>query len=165
MKTGELTNAFKGYLQEIARTTAKEAAEIITDELQERGPYWTGQFSEAWVARPGDVVIPNNQGPELTKREQFQGWEDGSLPFNRRKTDVPIPEPQTDKRGARITIGNQTTCRDMAMDLMPGRTPKPGNTAPQDWFIGYVQGGGMRYSLRKAVDRAARDPKIRNYEG
>ena len=39
------------------------------------------------------------------------------------------------------------------MDLLPGRVePGKRNTAKQDWFLTYVQGGGINQALRRATN-------------
>ena len=71
---------------------------------------------------------------------------------------VDIPQGFT-----QFTIGNRAKYRDYAMDLLiPGRfeTDK-NNTADQDWYIRYVQGGGMKQALERAPASPANPPRSR----
>ena len=64
-----------------------------------------------------------------------------------------------------MTIGNVMEYRNIALDLIPGRTPKNGNTAPQDWYVGYAQGTGLKNALKRATLKAANDPKVKGFKG
>jgi len=56
--------------------------------------------------------------------------------------------------------------RDIALDLIPGRFEvDKNNTAEQDWFLRYVQGGGLRTALKEATGQASRDPQLRGNKG
>ena len=60
--------------------------------------------------------------------------------------------------------------RDIAKDLIPDATgvfrgDKPGRTAPKDWYVRYIQGGGLAQTLALATNRVSKDPKIKNYKG
>ena len=157
MARNQLSKDFERYLREVSRVTAKKAAYKITRQLKQIGPTWTGQFEESWVIKPGDVNIPATDPPILDKQEKLQGWADGSLPVTPRVTPFDVPEPQTDKEGSRLTIGNTAEYRDIAMDLVPGRTPKPGNTARADWFLIYVMGRVVEREIASAVREAERE--------
>ena len=53
----------------------------------------------------------------------------------------------------------------IALELVPGRTPKAGNTADQDWFLNYVQGAVMVKALERATGIASRSPKVLGCKG
>lgn len=162
----KLSKSFERYLREVATVTCEKAAEEVTTDLKEKGPYWTGQFEESWVLRPGDVSIPGNDADILSKREKLQGWEDGSLPLTRRVSDFNVPEPSFDGKAAKITIGNTSAYRGIATDLLPGRYENgKRNTAPRDWFVSYLQGGAAGQALRRATSEAANDPRIKGFKG
>ena len=161
MARNQLSKDFERYLREVSRVTAKKAAEKITLELKEIGPYWTGQFEESWVVRPGDVNIPATDPPILDKQEKLDGWANGTLPLPKRVTPFTVPEPQTDKAGSRLTIGNTAEYRDISQDLLPGRTPKAGNTAAQDWFLAYVMARLIDVEIQAALREAERE--LRNF--
>jgi hypothetical protein len=56
--------------------------------------------------------------------------------------------------------------RNIAMDLVPGRFDKAKrNTAPQDWYILYVEGGLLRKRLEQSTNRVANLPKIKGFNG
>jgi hypothetical protein len=54
--------------------------------------------------------------------------------------------------------------RDIAMDLVPGRIQGGGReTAEQDWYRTYVEGGNLRLTLQQTTNRVANDPKIKGF--
>lgn len=148
------------YVQEIGRTVAFKAAENITEDLKTLGPYYSGEFEEGWIVKSGSVSIPANKSTSFTVREKWQGWEDGSFPFPRRITPVDIPRQSLGDHYI-YTIGNEMDYRLYAMDLLPGRTPKPGNTAPQDWFVTYFKGSGLRNAIQKSTIEAKNDSAVK----
>ena len=112
---------------------------------------------------PGDKKIPANKPSSFTKREKLEAWETGELPFKRRTTSVDIPTGTKT-----MTIGNVMEYRNIALDLEPGRTPKDGNTAPQDWYVQYTQGGDMAKALERATGIASKKPaseRLQRQEG
>ena len=49
---------------------------------------------------------------------------------------------------------------------MPGRFDSDkNNTAPKDWYIRYVQGGGMKKALERATGIASKSPKVKGFNG
>lgn len=153
-------DGFRDWLQTISEKTASAAADEIVTDLKTEGPYYTGEFEEAWRVLPEDTPVTPNKPSSLTTRERWQAFEDGSLPFNRRITDTEVPQGYST-----LTIGNEMQYRAIAMDLMPGRTPKDGNTAPQDWFVRYLQGTGLSAAVARGIARAARDAAVKNFKG
>ena len=54
--------------------------------------------------------------------------------------------------------------RNIALDLVPGRyEPGRQNTAPKDWYAGYIHGGGLAKALKRATGKASNDPKIKGF--
>ena len=52
------------------------------------------------------------------------------------------------------------------MDLLPGRfEPGRANTADNDWFIKYAQGGGLTKALERATGIASKSPKVKGFNG
>lgn len=154
-------NGLRTYIDAVSRATSAKAAETIVYDLKRIGPYYSGEFEEAWVVKPGDQRINASKPSSLTQEER----RDESLPFPKRVTPVDIP---TLPKGAKseYSIGNEMEYRNVAMDLVPGRwgTGKR-NTAEKDWFIKYVQGGGLKNALKEATGKTASDPKIKGYRG
>ena len=152
---------FRTWIDIVEKTVAAEAAERIVTDLKKAGPYYTGEFEENWVVEPGDKRIPATKESALTQAEKWQGFKDGSFPLARRVTPVNVPEGFT-----QYSIGNRMAYRDVAMDLKPGRfEPGKNNTAPQDWYVSYAQGGGLQNALKAATGKAAKDPKIKGFNG
>ena len=152
---------FRKWLDNVSEETARAGAKEIVTDLKQAGPYWSGHFEESWEVRGGDVRIPADSEHPLSARDSWQGWSDGNLPLNRRITPVDIPQGFT-----QFTIGNRAKYRDVAMDLLPGRfeTDK-NNTADKDWYIRYVQGGGMKKALERATGIASKSPKVKGFNG
>ena len=151
---------FRQWLKNVSEETAAAGAKEIVTDLKKEGPYWTGEFEEAWVVLPGDKRVPADKQSALTKREKLDGWESGEFPLGRRITDTPIPQGVTT-----LTIGNRMKYRNIAMDLEPGRTPKTGNTAEPDWFVKYAQGQGLKSALERATLEAANTPRVKGFRG
>ena len=158
-RTGFKLPGLRTWVDNIKNEVSREAAEQIVLDLKEIGPYWTGTFEKSWVVRPGDVrITASTPAPERT-------------PFarQRRITPIKVAAPKG-RKSVFFTIGNTTQYRDIALDLVPGRVkalgPAGGNeTAPQDWFRTYVEGGNLRLTLQQVTKRTAQDPKIRGFKG
>ena len=154
-RTGFKLPGLRTWVNNIKNEVSREAAEQIVLDLKEIGPYWTGTFEESWVVRPGDVRIPAfTPAPKRTAFAQ-----------RRRVTPIKVAEPKG-RKSVFFTIGNTTEYRNVALDLLPGRIKAGGNeTAPQDWFRTYVEGGNLRLTLQQVTKRVAQDPKIRGFKG
>ena len=139
---------FREFLEVASKEIASTAAREITNDLKQRGPYWSGHFEEQWEVKPGNVSIPADSEHPFSPRERWQAHDDNTMPLPRRTTPVQIPQ-----NADQLTIGNRAAYRDIAMDLLPGRVePGKRNTAKQDWFLTYVQGGGINQALRRATN-------------
>ena len=134
---------FKGaaeFIDKAAREIVTEAAGEIVNELKEAGPYYSGDFERGWRVLPGDTPVPAN-----LERPLFP------TPQQRTVSRTPIPSLRPGARAA-MTIGNRMEYREIAMDLIPGRVEEgKNNTAPQDWFTTYLQGGKMENTIRRAI--------------
>lgn len=152
------------YIDQVSRVTSAKGAEEIVMDLKKKGPYFSGEFEENWVVVTGDRRIPADKKSSLTQAEKWQSWESGELPFSRRVTPVDIP---TLSKGQppEYTIGNRMEYRNIALDLVPGRfSPGRNNTAPKDWYISYIQGGGLQNALRRATGKASDDPRVKGFK-
>ena len=146
---------FKTWVDNIKNEVSQQAAEQIVLDLKEIGPYWTGDFEEAWVVKAGSTSISANRRGVPTRPKE---------PYQRQITPVSVP-PAQGRKNVEYTIGNEMVYRNVAMDLEPGRIKVGGNeTAEQDWYRTYVEGGNLRLTLQQATDRAAKDPKIRGFK-
>ena len=148
---------FSEYLEEITQVTAKEAATRIVGELRFLGPWYSGEFAKNWVVRIGDKRIPAT----VTAPEIFQRTPRQVLPA----PVIPSLRGTGSKKNVGYTIGNMTVYRNVALDLVPGRTEKARQlSAPQDWYRTYIEGGSMRNTLAAAVGAAAQNPRVKGFK-
>lgn len=150
---------FRTWVDNIKNEVSKEAAEEIVRDLQVSGPYWSGEFADAWVIKSGRTRVGANRKPSGSRR---------STPASFDPKPVAAPAP-SGRKSVEYTIGNEMAYRDIAMDLDPERVRwkggQPPNTAPKDWYRTYVEAGELRGTLEKATKRAAENPKIRGFSG
>ena len=156
-RTGFRIPGLRTWVDNIKNEVSKEAAEQIVQDLQILGPYWTGTFANSWVIRSGDVRI-NATTPQSGRRV--------ITPDARSYKPVIAPEPKG-RGNIYYTIGNTTDYRDIALDLDPRnvrwRGAEPPNTAPQDWYRGYLESGNLRETLKQVTGRVAQYGKIRGF--
>ena len=167
---GEVTK----WLGKVSQEVAREAAYEVVTDLKIYGPYWTGAFESAWVVKPGLKPIPATKGRTdqqkrlaeiLATESRIDDYKTNeAAPNNRRLSEIKIPRLAGTGK-ATYSIGNEMWYRDIALDLKPGRTSKKNNTAPEDWYATYIQGGKLRAALERATVKVSNDPKIRNYTG
>ena len=151
------------------------AAEKVVSELQERGPAWTGRFSNSWqIASESRVVSGSgNEGrPQKISAPLLTGRE---LLF----------KPQIKYSISNFATGPQGPYARKAMDLEEGVFLNPGTpplkpadrgtrtsgirgqlvvsgegsnrrTAPLDWFTTYVQGGAIDRTVRVSFEQATK---------
>ena len=154
-RTGFKIPGLRTWVDNIKNEVSQKAAEQIVLDLKEIGPYWTGTFEESWVVRPGDVRIPAS----TPARERPAFAQPRKIP------PIQVAKPKG-RKSVFFTIGNTAEYRNVALDLIPGRVKGGGNdTAPQDWFRTYVEGGNLRLTLQQVTGRVAQDPKIRGFKG
>ena len=151
------------YIDQVGKTIAAAGAEEIVTDLKKIGPYFSGEFEENWVVVAGDKRIPADKKSSLTQAEKFASWKSTVLPFARRVTPVDIPTLSKGRK-SEYTIGNRMEYRNIALVLVPGRyEPGRQNTAPKDWYAGYIHGGGLSKALKRATGKASNDPKIKGF--
>ena len=146
------------YLQEVSQVTAREAATQIVGRLIFLGPWYSGQFARNWAVKVGDTKIPATVGPSDTKiRTPRQSITPPTVPSLRGTGK---------KKVVGYTIDNRTTYRRVAMDLVPGRVANATEiSAERDWYVNFIQGGGLRDILASSVAAAAADPKVKGFKG
>lgn len=127
----------------------QRAAVDTVYELKKRGPYWSGDFQNAWDINLdiNNKVFSNRVGRSLRE-----------VPSPLPRVVTPVAEPAEDPHFRGYAIGNRMLYASYAMDIEPW----PGNpyrrqnaysTAPRDWFELYINGRGNQTTLKKAVDR------------
>ena len=154
------------WLTNISSQVAEEAVEQVVRNLKGRGPFWTGEFENGWEVRLGDVNIPaTKKRGEGRSLEQIlnEGPRPREISLLRAGVDFPNA-PKKEK--ITYTIDNEMEYRDIAKDLVTGRIKRGGNqTAPQNWYTTYIQGGSLATTLQLATGRVSADPKIKNFKG
>ena len=147
------------WVDNIKNEVSKAAAEEIVSDLQVSGPYWSGEFADAWVIKQGKTRVNATKKPSGPRR---------STPASFNPKPITAPPP-SGRKSVEYTIGNEMVYRDIALDLDPERVRwkggQPPNTAPQNWYRTYVEAGELRQTLEKATDRVAKNPKIRGFQG
>lgn len=159
-------------LDKVAATTIyngpKAAAERIVRDLQERGPAWSGKFSNSWQIQTPTATV-RGAGTPGQPRPLFAPAVSGKQ----------ITAAFFGKNKIVFTISNFASYADKATDMEPGVFFNPGTTplkpvtkgtrqknlrgmltgagnssrtAPFDWFSIYVNGG----AIDKAVEIAMR---------
>ena len=153
------------WVTNIKNTLSEEMAETIVNDLKTEGPYWTGQFEEAWRVELGNVDIPAIEEPILSFEERLAF---GPANFTE-PSEVPggIP-PAKGRKSITYSIGNITTYRDIAMDLDPDRLRigdgTRQNTADPDWYLNYMQ-NSIYGVVEEVTGRVANQTDIKNYKG
>ena len=158
------------WLNNISSEVAAEAVENIVRNLKVKGPYWTGEFQDAWVVELGDKRIPAVRKPKNPTKSLRELLAEGPRPRRitqlRRGIDFEVPSKDRLRDNIKYTIDNLMTYRDIAKDLVPGRIKGGGReTAPNKWYNNYIQGGGLATTLALATNRVSKDPKITNFRG
>ena len=147
------------WVDMIKNEISETAARDIVIDLKIKGPYWSGEFEANWVVKRGST------GVAATKQSQY-----GYFPERKERdiTDVIIP-PAKGRGNITYSISNAMRYRDVALDLLPGRLSKAGNTSyadqpAQDWYQTYAD-TQLRDRLQKSTGKVARLPKIKNFTG
>ena len=154
------------WINNIASTTAEETVERAVRQLKIRGPYWTGEFERAWKVTLGQP-IPATKEPDPSLGTQAERISNGAQPPTITPLKAGRDFPEAPKQSViKYTIGNEMTYRNVAQDLEPGRIKGGGNeTAQQDWYVKYIQTGGLATTIALAANRTSKDPKIKNFKG
>ena len=163
-RTNIRTGGMVTWVSNIKNEISEELAKQIVRDLKTEGPYWTGQFEEAWRVKKGNVDIAATEAPFLSYEERM---EYGPVPFPG-PSNVFIP-PAKGRATQTYSIGNITTYRDIAMDLEPDargifRKDKSGRTADPDWYLNYMQ-NTIYGVIQRVTNRVASQSSIKNYKG
>ena len=164
-KLGLGFGAFETYINRISSTLAEKAVEDITTQLKIRGPYWSGEFEEAWEVTDGEPIPADI--PKKDTRPLKEILADGSEPRQVTRLKAGVDFPSAPKKGLiQYNIDNRMEYRDIAKDIIPGRIKGGGNeTATQDWYENYIQGGGLATTIQLSTGKTSQDPKIKNFKG
>ena len=164
----ELRNVSTDALQAVNEACRKTAVEVMND-LGRRGPAYSGEFRDSWIAVPegkgaggsagGEYPYQLSDIPELstTRREVSRAIKftiENTQPYAGYALDLiegrfyppdkfgPIKEPvETGKRSAGLTKRGDVTAG----------TGDAKSTAELDWYVTYINGGGLQKALEKGV--------------
>ena len=149
------------------------AAEKTVADLQERGPAWTGRFSNSWQIASESRVVSGSGQPGSTQKISAPLLSGRELVF----------KPIVKYTISNFATGPQGPYALQAMDLAEGTFINPGTpplktakygtrisgirgdvpinskgpnrtTAPLNWFNDYVQGGYLDRTVRVSFDQA-----------
>ena len=146
------------YLATAKGVVLETATYEVIDDLKEKGPYWSGTFERSWVGVAGNTSIPQIVQPPPERLSE---------PATRLTTPPSVTRYQPGTSVNNYTIGNETTYRALAQDLIPGSLPRikgGGNqTAIAHWYRLYLSsdfGGTVKASVRAAL---IGDPRLRSF--
>ena len=158
------------WVENIKNEVSQETAREIVKDLQFLGPWYSGDFGKNWVVESGITSIgatrDRRPGFEfLTPNAPIPNSKPGTTQSQMPGPAGGVPRPKG-RKSINYTIGNRMKYRNIAMDLVPGRFDKAKrNTAPQDWYILYVEGGLLKTRLEQSTKRVANLPKIKGFNG
>jgi len=159
---GQLNRDVRRQIQSAARHAAVE----IMNDLAKAGPVWSGEFSNSWVAnapgvgkgRQGSYPYTIRDTPRLPDTIKAAARNPKLVIVN--TTDYAMQamdleegyfiNPGTEPLGPVVLEGKRYGR--MRADISPSEEdPTSRATAPQDWFVNYVNGGGMQKSLENGI--------------
>jgi hypothetical protein len=156
-------------IKEATITAAREAAVDIMNSLATQGPVWTGKFSSAWYAVPSGGSAGGARKSDLS---EVYRYDKRNVPTTRFKAGnlykvvngmsyaaeamdlvpfkatgrVPAPiKPEKIDTGNRPAGGRRG---DLSAKGSSNRA-----TAPLDWYLTYVNGGGLNRDLKTGASR------------
>jgi hypothetical protein len=168
-RVGKFKNVVKNFTDQEKKDLNKafrEAALKVMNDLAEISPEWDGTFKNSWVATPvnGKGVAKNGSFryklsdiPKLSiEGEQFLKATKFEISNTSRYADfamdlIPgrffIPKESPDPNGEVVGSGKRDITRDTKRgEISPG-DGKARITAPLDWYINYLNGGGLQKSI------------------
>ena len=116
-RTGFKLPGFTSWVERVKNVTAKEAAELIVEELQEDGPAWTGEFRNNWI-----IVTGTGKRIPATKESSYNKLQ-RQTPTAEPIKKITAPKVKGRAQNNGYTIGNIMRYRDIALDLDPGGRP------------------------------------------
>ena len=167
-RRNDIRNMAPDLLQAV-NTACRQAAVEVMNDLGRQGPAYSGEFRDSWVAVPVGTGASGSAGGEypyqlsdvpelsLTRREVARAVKfsiENTQPYAEYALDLiegrfyppdkfgPIKEPvQTGKRSAGLSKRGDVT----------SGTGDAKSTAELDWYITYIDGGGLQKALEKGV--------------
>ena len=155
-------------LRRKAQSAARHAAAEIMNDLAEKGPNWTGRFRDSWVAdAPGQAIGKKGSYPysitdvaklkdtvaEASKDIKLKLYNTTSYAFIAQDLKEGIFRPTKELKGTVVREGKRPIDK-KGEGIRGNIQPGEGNnrsTAELDWFLNYIDGGGLAKSLEAGV--------------
>jgi len=134
---------FRDDLEGALGMAVQRVAYDVTSELKKIGPYWTGQFEEAWIIEKGEATIL----PSILDKYKGNRPE---TPMPRKLTSTWIDQSNSGMK-TNYTIGNTMEYAKIAMDMSGNRASRPGRTAKPYWFQNFFVSPEKDAIMSKAV--------------
>lgn len=166
-------NIEAGFLAPFIIGVARSAENVVL-QLQEKGPAWSGKFSNSWeIATPSDVSTGTGasgepqrlKAPVLTVDEfKFKPEIKYYIANKAPHADVALDLVESTYRYPGFEPikvaerGNRTSGR--RGDLATNPTGPNRRTAPLDWYVTYINGGGIDKTISLYMDQALRSVKL-----
>ncbi|MGA1073274.1 MAG: hypothetical protein ACO3S3_11495 [Pseudohongiellaceae bacterium] len=166
-------------IKEATVEAARNAAVDIMNSLAEKGPVWTGRFSSAWYAVPSDASVGGARSEGKIHKYDLRNvpaarFTAGTLykiVNGMSYADQAQDFVEFDPPEQRLTKGTIAPDR-----LIRGERPEGGrrgelnsgrqnnrSTAPLDWYLTYVNGGGLKQDLGAGTRRGFGTYKPRGF--
>jgi len=155
-------------LRRKAQSATRHAAVEILNDLAKSGPNWSGRFRDSWVAdAPGEALGKKATYPyKITdiaklkdtvsatqKSIKLKLYNTTSYAFIAQDLKEGVFRPTTDRKGKVVEKGTRPL-NDKGEGIRGKLNVGDGNslsTAKLDWFIDYLDGGGLAKSLESGV--------------
>lgn len=163
----------KEIIQERLSNAVRQVAVEIMNDLAEAGPHWSGNFKNSWVAdAPGyGGSLGKTQGRYPYKLNDVAKFKGKTSVNNLRITNTSIYAlyamdlkegvfwPNGPLKGSPYAKGTRKTLPESKEGIRGDVSSSGSNdddntaisTAPKDWFITYIDGGGLRRSLKNGI--------------
>lgn len=156
----------KEIVREQLSKAVRQAAVEIMNDLAEAGPHWSGNFRNSWVAdSPGyGGSLGNTQAKYPYKLSDVAKYKGKSNVSNLRITNTSIYAlyamdlkegvfwPKGEPKGSIYAQGvRQPKDAPAIRGNVGGNEGFARSTAPKDWFLTYIDGGGLRRSIRNGI--------------
>jgi len=161
---GQLNRDIRRKTQSIARHAAVEAM----NDLAERGPNWSGEFRNSWVAdapgsglgkkanypyRISDVGKLKDTVSAVSQKTKIRVYNTTNYALIAQDLKEGKFRPEGPRKGSIVEEGSRPLNEQgegIRGDIIPG---EGGNisTAELDWFLTYIDGGGLQKALERGV--------------
>jgi len=150
------------------QSAARHTAAAIMNDLADRGPDWGGEFKNSWVAdAPGvgkgkrglypytirdtpalpDTIAATKRNPKL-RIINTTDYAMAAMDLEEGKFENPGFKPKGDIVIEGRRVGSMRTD---IVEPLEGKDPTSFATAEPDWFVSYVNGGGLQKSLEHGI--------------